>query len=164
MNGAHLHLILNHFPIVGLIFSLMLLGAALYRKSPELTRAAAVAFVAVALVAIPVYLTGEPAEEIVEHMPGFAEEIFERHETAGLVSLIALGVLGAVSLLGLVVSRGAPALPRWLGPTLLALGLAASAWVGWTSSLGGQITHEEARPGFNAEAFEAEEEEEESEH
>lgn len=159
MNGAHLHLILNHFPIVGLVFSLILLAVALYRKSPELTRAAAVAFVAVAVVAIPVYLTGEPAEEIVEHMPGVTEEIIERHETAGLVSLIALEVLGAASLLGLVASRGAPTPPRWLGPTLLTLGLAASAWVGWTSSLGGQITHEEARPGFDAEAFEAEDDE-----
>ncbi len=160
MNGAHLHLVLNHSPIVGLIFSLVLLAAALYRKSPELTRAAAVALIAVAVVAIPVYLTGEPAEEIVEHMPGVAEEILERHETAGRVSLIALEVLGAVALLGLVVSRGAPALPRWLGPTLLALGLAASAWAGWTSNLGGQITHEEARPGF----VPAEEVSEEAEH
>ncbi len=159
MNGAHLHLILNHFPIVGLIFSVILLAAALYRKSPELTRAAAVAFVAIAVVAIPVYLTGEPAEEIVEHMPGVAEDILERHETAGLVSLIALELLGAVALLGLVVSRGAQTLPRWLGPTLMALAVAVTAWVGWTANLGGQITHEEARPGFTPAAEVSEESE-----
>ncbi len=158
MNGAHLHLILNHFPIVGLIFSLILLAAALYRKSPELTRAAAVAFVAVALVAIPVYLTGEPAEEIVEHMPGVAEDILERHESAGKISLIVLEVLGAVALLGLVLSRGARALPRWWAPTLLALAVAVTAWVGWTANLGGQINHEEARPGFTAAAEVSEEE------
>ncbi len=149
MNGAHLHLILNHFPIVGLIFSLALLAVALYRRSPELTRAGAVALIAVAVVAIPVYLTGEPAEEIVEHMPGVAEEVLERHEKAGLVSLIALEVLGAVALLALVVSRGAQALPRWLGPTLLALALVVTAWVGWTANLGGQIHHPEARPNFD---------------
>ena len=68
MNGAHLHLVLNHFPVIGLIFCLAMLMAGILRKSEELTRTGMVILIAVAVIAIPVYLTGEPAEEIVERL------------------------------------------------------------------------------------------------
>jgi hypothetical protein len=36
----------------------------------------------------------------------------------------------------------------------LALAILATVWVGWTSSLGGQIRHTEARPDFVSESAE----------
>lgn len=150
MNGAHLHLVLNHFPVIGLIFCLAMLMAGILRKSEELTRTGMVILIAVAVIAIPVYLTGEPAEEIVEHLPGVSEQALESHKDAGLMALITLEVIGAFALLGLLMNRRPRSLPRWLAPTLLILVVALTGWVGWTSYVGGQITHEEARPGFDA--------------
>jgi uncharacterized membrane protein len=150
MNGAHLHLVLNHFPVMGLIFCLAMLMAGILRKSEELTRTGMVFLIAVAVISIPVYLTGEPAEEIVEHMPGVSEQALESHEEAGLMALITLEVIGAFALLGLLINRRPMPLPRWLAPTLLVLAIALTGWVGWTSYIGGQITHPEARPGFDA--------------
>jgi hypothetical protein len=49
-------------------------------KSEELKKMSLWVFVLVALVALPVYLTGEPAEEVVEHLPGVAESFIESYE------------------------------------------------------------------------------------
>lgn len=160
MNAAHLHLVLNHFPVMGLIFCLALLVAGMLRESPELVRTGLVFLVAVAVISIPVYLTGEPAEEIVEQLAGVSEAALEAHEDAALVSLIALEVIGALALFGLIAERRRQPPPRWLAPTLLALVIAVTGWVGWTSYLGGQIAHPEARADFQP-PVELEEENEE---
>ena len=61
MSGAHLHLILNHTPVVGSVFALLLLACAFFWQSDPLKRAGLAAAVIVALLTIPTYLTGEPA-------------------------------------------------------------------------------------------------------
>ncbi len=156
MNAAHLHLLINHLPVVGLLFALGLLLAAQLRKSGELARAGIAAIVLVAAIAIPVYLTGEPAEEVVEDLPGISESAIEPHEEAALIGLISLEVLGALAVVGLVAFRDGNPGPRWYLPTLLALTLLVAGWFAWTANLGGRITHEVARPGFTAPAERAE--------
>ena len=66
MNATHLHLMLNHIPVLGTVFGLGLLVFALWRKSEELKKAALGIFLIVALLAVPVYLTGEPAEGVAD--------------------------------------------------------------------------------------------------
>ena len=70
MGAAHLHLILNHVPVLGVVFAGLLLGTALWYRSPQFQRLALVMVVGSALVAVPVYLTGEGAEDMVEGMAG----------------------------------------------------------------------------------------------
>ena len=53
VNLAHLHLLLNHFPTVGLGIALGLLLASLLKKSEDLKQAGFVAFFLLGLVAIP---------------------------------------------------------------------------------------------------------------
>jgi hypothetical protein len=151
MNGAHLHLILNHIPVFGLLFGLIILAVAQVRQNRDLARTGMVTLVVIAITTIPVYLTGEPAEEIIEHMPGFSEEILARHQWAALIAIVLTEIVGIVALAGLVIYRPPRVLPGWFQPTLLFLCLIAVGWVGWTSSVGGQISHEEARPGFQVE-------------
>jgi len=158
MNGAHAHIVINHFPVVGLVFSLALLGAAYYLRNETLGRAGLIALIAIAVIAVPVYLTGEPAEEVVEGFAFVSEEVIEPHEEAGLITFITLLAIGVIALVGLVASRG-KALPRWLVPTALVMNLIAAGWIGYTAYLGGKIVHQEARPDFvPAEEMEAEHE------
>ena len=49
MNPAHLHLMLNHIPVLGTAFGLGLLAFALWRRSDELKKTALGVFVLVAL-------------------------------------------------------------------------------------------------------------------
>jgi beta-lactamase regulating signal transducer with metallopeptidase domain len=78
MNWAHIHLLLNHVPVLGTIFGLALLGYAVLKRSEALKRAALGVFVAVALLALPVYFTGEPAEEAVQSAAGVSKSSYRR--------------------------------------------------------------------------------------
>lgn len=80
---------LNHFPVVGLVFALALLCWGASRKDPSLTKASFAALVVVALLAIPSFLTGEPAEKVAEALPGVSHPIIEQHEDVAKVALSA---------------------------------------------------------------------------
>ena len=67
MDASHIHLLLNHFPILGTLIASGILLWGIYQKNHAIKMLAAALLVAMALIAIPVYLTGEPAEETFEH-------------------------------------------------------------------------------------------------
>lgn len=152
MSTVHIHLILNHIPVLGAVFCFVLLLTALIRRSDELLKASLAGFVIVALMAVPVYLTGESAEEVLESLSGVSEMFLEQHETWALLSVIALGVLGLISLGGLALSHRQGMIPRPLIGVLIALTLVTCGVVAQTANLGGQIRHAEIRPTFAAAA------------
>jgi len=120
MNVAHIHLMLNHLPVMGAAIGVLLLAAAFLRRSDELTKASLALLALLGVASVVVYLTGEPAEKIVEKVAGFSESLLERHEDVALLATISMGVLGALSLLTLVVFRRRP-LPRWTTAVALVL-------------------------------------------
>lgn len=145
MNQAHLHLMLNHFPVIGAILCLLLLLFALMRKSDELKRASLGGLVIISLLTIPAFLTGEPAEELVENLPGVSHALIESHEEAALVAFIALGLTGALALVGLIWSRRRTTLPTWLMTAALLLTSVSLGLMARTANLGGEIRHTEIR-------------------
>lgn len=145
MNWPHVHLMLNHVPVLGTVFGLALLAWGYWRKDLALQRAALVTFVVSALVALPVYFTGEPAEDAVERLAGVTDSTIEAHEEAALVSLIAVGVLGVLGIAGLLFSRSrfsATIVRGAVGVAVVTVGLMA-----WTANLGGRIRHSELSTG-----------------
>lgn len=143
MSEAHLHLLLTHVPVITIVLGTVLLGYAWLRRRPEAMQIAMWAFVLSALVAVVVYLTGEGAEEIVEGMVGVSEAIIEEHEEAAVFALGGALLLGAVSAVGLWLSRRE--VPRWFGGATLLVALAVTGIMAWTANLGGQISHPEIR-------------------
>ena len=146
MNWAHIHLMLNHVPVLGTVFGLALLIWGVVRHDVRLQRAALVTFVLAALAAIPVYLTGEPSEDAVERLAGTANAAIETHEEAALTALIGIELLGAIAALGLFVSRAGRAVTALTRGALL-VALATAGLMAWTANLGGRIRHEELRGG-----------------
>lgn len=146
MNAAYIHLSLNHVPVLGTIFGLLLLAVGVVRRNQTLLRAGWVTLVVVALAAVPVYLTGEGAEEIVHHEPGVNDAAIEAHEEIALVAFIGMEVLGLLALVALVLSRR-PSAPRWLGPASLVLALVVAGLMGVTAERGGHIHHPEIEGG-----------------
>ena len=144
MSMVHLHLLLNHVPVIGTIIGLCLLAWAVFRKDQGLGRATLGLFAVLAIVALATFLTGEPAEEAVEGLAGVTEGSIERHEEAALLATIALGVLGALSLAALVWFRRRP-LTRRVMALLLVVALVPAGAMAWTANLGGQIRHSELR-------------------
>jgi uncharacterized membrane protein len=147
MNEAEVHLALNHLPLFSTLFGFLLLLVALIRKSHDLKQAGLWLCLLAALGAIPTYLTGEPAEELVEAVPGVAPDLIEEHEESALWALVGIEALGAASLAGLYLSRKTGEPPERLVQLCLVLALIAVAIVGRTAYLGGQIHHPEVRPG-----------------
>lgn len=145
MNAAHLHLMLNHIPVLAVPFGLALLGWAMFRARPELARLALIVFVLSALAIAPIYLSGEPAEDAIEGVAGAIEPWVEAHEEAALVSLSLGEALGVLALAGLWTSRRAvsPFRPMMMASLVLALATAGS--LAYTASLGGLIRHTEIR-------------------
>ncbi len=145
MSLVHLHLILNHVPVIGMVAVVLLLGWAMLRRSEELLKTALGGAVLVALLTPAAYFTGEPAEDAVKGLPGVLQPLIEAHESAARLAFIAISILGVVSL---------GALLRWRSPaaqttgvrTAMLVGLVALALVVRAANMGGQIRHTEIRP------------------
>lgn len=148
MNWTHIHLMINHFPVIGLLLSFLLLIFSMLKKSEELKRIGLWGLVIVSLTAVPVYLTGEPAEDMVEDLAGVSESIIEQHEDIALISLIAVILLGATATVGLFFFRHPSAIPGWFLAITLILSVIASSLIGKTANMGGQIRHPEIRKDF----------------
>jgi uncharacterized membrane protein len=143
MTLVHLHLILTHFPVVGLLFGLLLLGIALLRENHEWATAGLLLIVLSAVITIPLYVTGEAAEDAVEKLAGVSEAAIERHEEAAEVSFVGIEILGALSLLALAIHRLQQRTSPRLAGFILAVGAIVFAHVSWTANLGGKIRHTE---------------------
>lgn len=144
-NAAHLHLILNQIPVLGAVIAAVLLTLALFFRREVLTKASLWALGVAAVVGVPVYLSGEEAEDIVEEL-GVAHAVIESHEEAALLTLIVLGVLGLAALGALAWLRGRRQVPGWLTGTMWVAALVAGFLSVRTAFLGGQIRHTETRP------------------
>lgn len=150
MSAAHLHLMLNHLPVMGTPIVLALLLWGLVRRSRDVQRAALGAAVLLAVVSYPVFLTGEPAEEQLEDSTWYQERLVHEHEERGEAALIAMLLTGGIAVVGLWQSRGArPAAAALGGITAGGLALSAALF-GWTALAGGVIRHDEVRPGAAA--------------
>lgn len=145
ISWVHIHLLLNHFPIVGSIFGLLLLIYAWYKNSEDLKEASYWSFLIVAIITIFVFIAGEHAEEVVETFPNVTPSLIEHHEEAAKQALIALELLGVTSLVGIILFRGDKITPNWFLLTTLGLALIATTVVSLTGLLGGVIRHTEAR-------------------
>ena len=144
MSTAHIHLLLNHVPVIGIVVGFVIFALGVWRRNDSWTRLALGLFAAVAVVAAATMLTGEGAEEAVEHLPNVSESLIESHEDAAKLAAIASYVLGAISVAALVWVRRRP-LPRTLTVLVLPVVLLATGLMAYTANLGGQIRHTEIR-------------------
>jgi hypothetical protein len=146
MNANHLHLRLNHAPVLEAAFGLGLLAFGMWRRRSELQKSALGVFVIAALVSVPVYLTGEPAEDGVEGLPGVSDVFIGNHESAASFAFSGILALGFIALSGLFLFRGGKVVSTMFATLALVGAIAVSVIMGWTANLGGQIRHTEIHP------------------
>jgi hypothetical protein len=145
MNSAYIHLVLNHIPVIGIGIGILILAYGFLTKSDEVKKLSLMLFIIVAIVVIPVYLTGEPAEEIVEHLVGVSEAAIDPHEDAAIYALIFMEITGVLALLNLFLFSRSFAKKFVLVTSLSAV--VAGASIIWTANLGGKIRHTEINAG-----------------
>jgi uncharacterized membrane protein len=155
MNSAHIHLILNHIPIIGIPIALAFLLYGIWTDNKSSRRFSLLILSILAVAALPVYLTGEPAEEVVEHLPGVAESFIEAHEEAGKVSLILTLITGGASLLALWFQNNQKK-ARLISFGVIGIASASIVSLLYTANLGGQIRHTEFRSENAAQSHDSE--------
>ena len=148
MNQAHLHLIVNHLPIVGSLFAAGLLAVGVFKNNPTLIKAGLVAVLAAGLLCLPAQLTGEGAAAIAQQLPRTSRALIHNHAEAAELGFWTLEGAAAMALFGLLLLKSASPKARLVAllalvATLFSFGLLARA-----GSLGGQIGHPEIREGF----------------
>ena len=150
MNDAHLHMVVNHFPIIGTILGLGILIGGLVFKNNSIKNTAYCLFIVAALFSFASMNTGEGAEEIAEKLPDVTDQIIHEHEEAAEKLALVLYFLGAISIVGLYlnVKKNAKAnLVSFLALTVAAVGVFLAQQTGTT---GGEIRHTEIRANATA--------------
>jgi uncharacterized membrane protein len=149
INWAHVHLMINHIPVIGLMGILLLLIYALVRRSDEVKMVSFGALVLIALMTIAVFFTGQAAEDMVKKIPGVAESDIGRHEEAADVSLTCVEASGALALVGFILRRRRGSIPKWYVLAVLVVSIISAVIVLYTANLGGEIRHTEIRGPFS---------------
>jgi uncharacterized membrane protein len=142
MNQSQIHLALTHLPVILTITGLVVLAISIFIKNTVVTRVSFYILAAAGLFAIPVFFTGEGAEETIEHLPGVSESIIEQHENLANISIYIVLGTAFLALAGLFSISGKPLLNKARYFVLFAA-IFSSGFMTWTAHLGGQIRHTE---------------------
>jgi uncharacterized membrane protein len=145
MDAAHVHLMLNHFPLIGMVFAIPLLLGAWIRSSEDLSRAGLIIVAVTGVLAVATLLTGDPAERVIEHLPGISKRVIKIHEEAAEKSIWVVVATAVAAIAGLVFGWKQKRTPRLVVLLVTVLSVASLAALAWTNNLGGQISHAELR-------------------
>jgi uncharacterized membrane protein len=147
MNLAHLHLLLNHFPTIGMIVGLGVFVTAILAKSDDLKRASLGVFFFIALLSIPAFITGTSARLALDQTPEVSKSRIDLHETAAFEALGFMELTGFLAWLGLWQYRRLSRVPQGTVTAVLLLGLLSFGLMSRAAILGGEIRHPEVRTG-----------------
>ena len=147
MNFAHLHIVLNHVPSIGMVVGLGLFVASLVRKNDQLMRLSLQVLVVMTLVALPTYMSGNAAQGILRKRPEVPQGLIEAHQNSAMVTLIFLTITGTFAWFGLWQFRRFSRPGYWNSSAVLILSIVTSVFILRTANLGGDISHPEIRSG-----------------
>lgn len=158
-NVAHLHIAINHIPVILIPAALVILAVGVWRRSEAVFRTGIVVAWAGVAFGLATYFTGDAAADLVMAVEKAQEKtldpiVGEHDASAGW----ALGSAVLVTVAGVWAWRR-KGLGREVTVPLLVLTALSSAILGRTALLGGRIRHPEARAGFVAPATHGEEHE-----
>ena len=144
MNWPHVHLIINHFPI---ILSVVAAGAAilgLIVRRRIIWIFAAICLTLAGAAVGPVFLSGKQAADVIEDLPHPPRKVIDAHEESAEVTLFVVlgaGVVGAIAWWQLARRAGTEEPRSWIRTAVTLAALAAAGATGYTALLGGMIYH-----------------------
>jgi uncharacterized membrane protein len=145
MNDAHLHMIVNHFPIIGTIFGLGVLVAGLVLKNNTIKNTAYCLFIVCAVFAFSSMYTGEGAEEIAEKLPSVTDQVIHEHEEMAEKLAFSLYALGLISIAGLYMNTKKHSKANLVSFFAMTVAAVAVFLAQQTGTTGGEIRHTEIR-------------------
>lgn len=143
MDATHFHLAFTHGPIVGVIMCTLLIAAGFILKSVKIKQVAYVFLVLIGILTIPVYLTGEAAEETVERLGEVSHKVIHEHEEAAEAVIWLMLALSLSALFSLVAATRKMAIAKMISYVTVVLSIMACFAFIRVGSLGGKIRHTE---------------------
>lgn len=140
---VHLHLLLNHFPTVGMIVGFGVFLLALVQKSDDLKRGALAVMFVIALLSLPTYMTGYSAQKAVRGMAGISQGVVNLHQRSALMALIFMEATGVAAWYGLYSSRRRLASSARNTAVVLLLASVTIGLMASAANVGGEIRHPE---------------------
>ena len=147
MNNAHLHLVVNHLPIIFPIVGVIILLIAIFTKSHVSKRNAYIVFILGAVASVAAMATGEGAEDAIENIQGVSENLMHRHEEAAEIFAGMSYFLGVISLLGLLTSYRNFSVDKLMPVTIVIVAGVSLYFAQEAGRTGGEIRHTEIRSG-----------------
>lgn len=149
MNDVHIHLVVTHLPIVGVLIGFLVLLTGYIKKSPQVKTTALGIFIFSALAAIAAFYTGEAAEDIAENLPGVSETLIHTHEEQAELFYTMMLILGGVSLVTMLIHHKKYTFVKYGFIVVLLLSLSSIIISKYVGTSGGEITHVEIRNDSN---------------
>jgi uncharacterized membrane protein len=144
---SHVHVILNHFPTVGLVFALGFYIVALATDTVVMKRSGLALFVICAILCVPTFVTGNASMWALTdpEVPGISKALINEHRDMALLTLFGVAFTGVTAWVELFRFRylgrfSNVSLYLVLVFAIIALGIMAE-----TGHRGGQINHPEIR-------------------
>jgi hypothetical protein len=146
VNLAHLHLVMNHVPTLGAVAALGLLILAFVRRNEQLTHVGLEALFVIALLTLPVYVTGVAAHrELRSSRTAISEDAVGIHHDAALIGFSVMELAGFAAWIALWQSRRRGRAAREVVSAATILLVLALVVMGRAANLGGDIRHPEIR-------------------
>jgi len=143
MNAASVHLLLNHFPILGALFAAMVLLAGIILNDRKVNQVGLVSLVIFTLISIPAFLSGEGAEEVLEELPGISNAAMHDHEEIAELGFWFMMFTGMVALVSFWLQYRKERLHRIVSIITCILALVAFGVFVQVGLTGGKIRHTE---------------------
>jgi uncharacterized membrane protein len=134
---------LNHVPTVGFGISVCLLVISLVYTDDRLQRVSFGLMFLIALVTLPVYLTGVAAGEMIQDRPEVSGALIRAHEDAALSAFVLMQISGGAAWLALWQFRRFARPPRGMVLSVLLFSLVSIGLMAYAANLGGSIRHPE---------------------
>jgi uncharacterized membrane protein len=143
-DAPHIHLLVNHFPIILTIVGLCAAIIAVITRRRSAWLYAVVTLTISGLTAFPVDLTGDNAADVMKHKWYVVKDAIEAHDNMAGITMWILIVMGVLSAYGWwrLTRRGPDGtLPAWLRALIVATAVAGTATGSYAAYLGGQIVY-----------------------
>ena len=145
MDELHLHLVVNHLPIIFPIVGIIILLIGIFSKSEVTKRNAYVIFILGAITSIAAMVTGENAENSATQIAGLSENLIEKHADVSEIFATLTYVLGGISLVALIASFRNLGISKY-APFVVGIFAAVSLFFAQkVGTTGGEIKHTEIR-------------------
>ncbi|MFZ4105837.1 hypothetical protein [Flavobacterium sp.] len=145
MNDAHLHMLVNHFPIIGVILGLGILFTGVLIKNNSVKNTAYGLFIVTAVFAAFSIGTGDGAEAMVEDMPTVGKNIIHIHEEIAEKLAISLYLLGIISIIGIYFTIKKHSKAKLISFVAIVIAIIGVFLAQKTGTSGGEIRHTEIR-------------------